>query len=378
MLILVRVFLFRIFRKSMLNTGRNNTAPSSEHHLFQHIPQMFLSTISILIISIGALLNVVFIKAYACKNVPQTNFNYAIAHLSFTNILQELGVLPYLFVDIREIDPKGFLNVQILPGLTCGVSLFFCFAYTSVWILCYLTIKRFLALSNKSHHTLSGHNIQGSNRSDQKVLACIWIMAIILIIPHHLSWEAVHHEEICHRRTDIFNKLFLKIYGIIMALVGLIIPVVIMLVCLCKIKKIMYQRTMETADIVRVKYRKKVTRVLIILVLTFCFSWAPWSIYWVIRISCKFSTDVDTEYHLARCRKILILPCLMAGIISPISYGCSSKEFRSSIQRMVCLFRKMDARDATQKNNNMEANLQRDRAYTIESFLDMQTARKYI
>ena len=213
--------------------------------------------------------------------------------------------------------------------------------------------------------------------TDRLILASLWFSSILLVTPHHSSWAVVPHEEICNRRTDIFSQDFQKIYGIIMALLGLVVPVSIMIICLYKMRVIMYHNALETRDVARLRHRERFLRLLTVLVLAFCFSWVPWTIYWVIRVSYNFSTDIATEYHLGRCRKILILPCLMAGILSPLGYGCSSTEFRNAILRSICIFstKQNEKRgNRTYSNNNKEneeTDARRERGNTMDSSLDL-------
>jgi allatostatin receptor len=205
-------------------------------------------------------------------------------------------------------------------------------AYASVYTLVFMSLDRYLAVV----HPISSMTIR-TERNTAIVIICSWIVICTVNIPVALAHE-VHeyrlfgenrsacYPDLAHPNQQVFyGSFFLFAYSLPLALVCVLYGFML--------KRLLYgvvPGCQQSAESMRSK--RRVSRMVIIVVLIFALSWLPLQIIFMYR---SFGEPPDSVAFMA---VLMASQCLMYtnSCVNPFLYAFLSENFRKSFMRLLC------------------------------------------
>lgn len=128
------------------------------------------------IVICACILNTWSIAMYFTRHIKRTKFNFCLLQLAVSNIVQQLGFLPYLIQDVRQIRSPTWYIESIYCSSTCGLSVFFTAAFVTVYTICFVTINWYRIIKKPL--------VRKTNKKSIFTLHMIlWFTGALLIIP---------------------------------------------------------------------------------------------------------------------------------------------------------------------------------------------------
>ena len=307
----------------------NNTSDANVIKFHEMNAYIIYLAVSSVLCAVGIFLNslIVYVFAQDKRSIQQTSFNVSLYHLSIASIGQYISLIPHLAVDLSRIDSKytrGWLQIFIC-NITDALTLFFCFAFVTAIILCYITVTRYLLIKDpiNNHVDLNKTRIY---------LAICWITGFILLIPNTLSWSMDRKNGFCIRG----NVPFFHTYSWLAVVVGLVLPIFLMTnTYFLTVYKFYIRRNVINVIGRTIKYQKHVTGLLGVLILIYILSWVPYGVYWILSMWQFFGKGIQAEHKKSTVMRLCLLPSFCAGIMNALFYGFASREIRKSVIKRI-------------------------------------------
>lgn len=312
-------------------------------------------TLALFIISVGIILNVLFIMAYyTIRSINQNQFNFELMQLSITFIVQGLGFSLYVLLDVhtfhdfaRDVsgDSDSFAHsavVYILCGTKDGMSVFFVATNCTIYILCSMTYTRYRLIK----HPFSKLSTSQAKKRSSQLFVVFWIVSIIFLVPNYFTLYARQGLPFC-LRTEFSFGIFLKIYGVLTLLIGNIVPFTFLVMIYGKVCYAFNHNrkdrspcvsgevsTINRTEITRRRYEKRAIRRLGFVVVTFVFYWTPLLCGWVLGFSGYYDLSIPQQLRKARMYRFVTFPCLFPAIVSVAGHVILNSKMRKSILKV--------------------------------------------
>ena len=298
-----------------MNLSRNYTT-----FIFNQSESFAYKGITITIILVGLTLNVTSVILYCKKRKFENHFDYCLNHLALANVVQYIGVTPYVLIRAGDI-PYELTEVEnhIYCSLLDGVSVFFIAAVTSAYLLCFLALTRYKIIKQP----LTRYKF--TNERTRRFVLFSWILSTFLLIPNFFTLKMFENDPFCWR-THPFGELFFVLYSLVTSLVGFYGPLIFMSVtCILTVRHLFSERG-ETCQI-RIKHRSQVITILCLLITNFVACWLPFCVVLVLSASGIFGKTIPGEIVKLRWFKLSISISLLAGILN-IVCNCGVQLYR--------------------------------------------------
>ncbi|XP_060083039.1 allatostatin-A receptor-like [Ylistrum balloti] len=303
---------------------------TSDDENFLHLIKIVVSIVFSLIVIIGFVGNLLVIIVVVSNKKMQNTTNILIVSLAVADLSFIIFCVPFtatLYTMSRW--PFGDVWCKIVQYLT-----YVC-AYASVYTLVLMSLDRYLAVV----HPITSMRIRNS-RNTYMMVYLTWIIMLGGNIP--VIFEFSHKEVPNSNRSicvdiDFFKSDYLAsqpFYGCFFAF-GYVIPLT--LTCILygfMIKRLLYGVVpggSQRPDSMRTK--KRVTRMVVIVVVIFAICWLPIQIIFVM-ISFGM-IGMDSKFLIGT---MIASNCLayMNSCVNPVLYAFLSENFRRSFRRLLC------------------------------------------
>ena len=292
---------------------------------FREVENNATAIVYVVLIAFGLLVNVYVVIIFFMKNDKKTKFCRFLLHLSFINIGQYIGIIPYLTMDLRKMPPQNKYLESFLCSISDGHSTMLVFSMASCVLLTFMSILRCELMINPFRKLINDQNLN-------KVFTITWLFGCLSFLPYMLSYKLDHKAGICFRKWVISDS-FGFTYMSIMYTFGLIIPILAMITaCITSYIKLNSRNLKENS--VRRK-RKNVLIRLTCLVVVFTMTWFPYSVYWLMTYTTYVVNDKDNQLKRLKVLRYVLMPSLFGGIIGPLFNIHNWAPFRKSIQEFI-------------------------------------------
>ena len=315
---------------SNISTGTFNLSKETDVSAKAFVPSYRVVIFSIygLIIILGIGTNLIVIYLYQTRNIRYNHFNLCLAHLSAMNIAQHLGTIPFITIDWSSITISNVFAERLLCGISEGLSVFFCFAFSSVYCLCLMSIYRYYIIK----YPLRRHI---TKKKTKKILFSLWVAGVLWILPNMVSLKLDKNHSFCIRQY-MWSYMLSVIYKSLLFIIGMVLPVLVMvIVYLLIIREMFRKQKYEQTNWAKLKYRKKILTLLGTLISIYLICWLPFGIYWLLRLLSYFGDDEEGLERRHSLIRYIMIPCLLAGLLNPIFYALISTEFRRSLRNVL-------------------------------------------
>ena len=292
--------------------------------IFTQTESVIYQVVCCVIIIVGIVVNILTINMYRRNLIQHSAFNFYIANLSLSNIVQYFGFMPYLFVELDVLAEDDPILASLFCSVTDGIFIFFVAANTSVQTLVLMSILRYKAISSP----LSPLQLKSAK------LRCwlLWLVGLLFITPSLFIFKFSSDTKTCHIDDKRLGVVITKVYRFILSAIGLPIPLVVMTITYLLIVHKLYTHDKPTAQRTTFRKRNKITVLLFLLIVVFIFCWLPFGVYFVLNTAGYYSPlDVETETKKLKTTKLCMAPCLLAGVLNFIFYALTNKSIRSAL-----------------------------------------------
>lgn len=321
------IFNTTISSTSVSRNDSNSTNVDESALLFERLVRIIIPTIFGLIVFLGLVGNLlVIIVVYSYKQMRNTT-NILIVSLAFADLFFIIFCVPFTAtLYAMPIWPFGDIWCKIVNFL-----MYVC-AYASVWTLVLMSFDRYLAVV----HPISSMRIRNT-RNAYILIALTWSIFSIGHIRLLLQYDELEYEyggenrSICHN----VEKETLPLFHACFFAFGYVIPLLITCVLYgFLLKRLLYGVVpggSQRAESIRSK--KRVTRMIIIVVVVFAICWLPIHIHFMIQ-----SFDPYYEANILNTSFLMTANCIayMNSCMNPILYAFLSDNFRRSFKNLLC------------------------------------------
>uniref|UniRef100_A0A8C5D3E5 G-protein coupled receptors family 1 profile domain-containing protein n=1 Tax=Gouania willdenowi TaxID=441366 RepID=A0A8C5D3E5_GOUWI len=258
----------------------------------------------------------------------QSSINCFVMGLAITD-LQFVLTLPFWAVD-TALDfrwPFGRIMCKIISSVTTMNM------YASVFFLTAMSVARYYSISS----ALKMHSRKAAAAQAKWTSVCIWAVSLMVTLPHAIysTSAQVSDEELCLVRFPDSGtwdpQLLLGLYQLQKVLLGFLIPLIIISVC--------YLLLLLTQG--RQNRRSKVTKSIVIVVLSFFLCWLPNQALTLWGVLIKFDlVPFSKAFYNAQAYAFPLTVCLAHtnSCLNPVLYCLIRKEFRAGLKEILLQF----------------------------------------
>ena len=299
-----------------------NRTNATSHNL---IPHNVVVTIYVIILTFNIIGNTIVATVVILHRKMQTFPNWMILNLSFADLA--VGVLCIPLEIPLEMNGGnwiygGFICALLFPLQTATV-------FASVFTLMVLSTSRYYAIVRPL-------SPQPRTCHAKISIVVIWALSFVLVTPYMAALET--HEDISHNTTTCkptWSTTTNETYTMFNFLLQYAIPLLVMSVAYALvIRDVSYkqhsrERSWSRQDVVVRRENKKVTKLLIVLTMTFVVCGLPFQIV-------GFTVDMFEHAHVHHG---LVVVCymflLLNSALNPILYNMFSSNFREAFHALV-------------------------------------------
>lgn len=271
----------------------------------------------------------------------QSSINCFVMGLAITD-LQFVLTLPFWAVD-TALDfrwPFGQVMCKIISSVTTMNM------YASVYFLTAMSVARYYSISS----ALKMHSRRAAATRAKWTSLGIWTFSLVATLPHAIysTSAQVSDEELCLVRfpdSGSWNpQLLLGLYQLQKVLLGFLIPLVIITACyLLLLRLILGRRITGVAAAPEIEHsrqsrRSKVTKSIVIVVLSFFLCWLPNQALTLWGVLIKFDlVPFSKAFYNAQAYAFPLTVCLAHtnSCLNPVLYCLVRREFRAGLKELL-------------------------------------------
>ncbi|XP_072916718.1 somatostatin receptor type 5-like isoform X1 [Hemitrygon akajei] len=212
--------------------------------------------------------------------------------------------------------------------------------FTSIFCLTVLSIDRYLAVVHPIRST------KWRRPQIAKLInASVWVLSIVVVLPLIIYSEVQKEINTCNINWPEPKAIWSAAFIIYTAVLGFFGPLLI--ICLCYLLIIIKVKSssVRVGSTKRRKCEKKVTRMVIIIVVVFVICWLP---FYILNIINLIST-LPEEPVIVGIYSSLVVLSYANSCANPILYGFLSDNFKKSFQKVLCSCKSNGIEDATEQ-----------------------------
>ncbi|XP_076009633.1 relaxin family peptide receptor 3.2b [Genypterus blacodes] len=270
----------------------------------------------------------------------QSSINCFVMGLAITD-LQFVLTLPFWAVD-TALDfrwPFGRVMCKIISSVTTMNM------YASVYFLTAMSVARYYSILS----ALKMHCRQAAATRAKWISLGIWAISLLATLPHAIysTSARVYDEELCLVRFPDSGswdpQLLLGLYQLQKVLLGFLIPLIIITVCYLLLLRLILSRRMTGVAGPEIQQgrqnrRSKVTKSIIIVVLSFFLCWLPNQALTLWGVLIKFDlVPFSKAFYNAQAYAFPLTVCLAHtnSCLNPVLYCLTRQEFRDGLKELL-------------------------------------------
>ncbi|XP_064626453.1 allatostatin-A receptor-like [Lineus longissimus] len=323
--------------------GTNGTEGFEEegNNSFERAMQIAVPIIYSLVAIVGFVGNLLVIIVVVSNRQMRNTTNILIVSLAIADLSFIIFCVPFTTVSVTvPVWPFGEIWCKIVQYVT------FVTAYVSIYTLALMSFDRYLAVV----HAIAAMNL----RTERNAYICVtitWIILLAVNVPVCFAYNIFSYvHEGSERaacipfdpkgRRDLFTT-FLA-FGFVLPLVAIIILYGFML------NRLLYSVGAGSQSAETIRSRKRVTRMVIIVVVIFAVSWLPNHLCFMILY---WRQNPPTEKYFYIFHSFARILAYANSCVNPILYAFLSENFRKGFRKILCLATKHNARLDFERTN---------------------------
>lgn len=311
------------------NTTVTNGSQSQVDEVFPSHVDNVIQGIYVIITLTGICGNSLVLYLVLAKRVERSTFSLLLANLSFADLVADISLYPYVFIDLRGFNVNEFQG-SVLCNFTIGLTIFFTCTAVSLFTLTTISINRCISIN----HPLR-FEWQQSRQCVLYFIPFTWLIGIITLTPNFISFSYKKDLGICRRQWP--QGINGSLYSLLTAFFGLIVPIMVLILTFFSTLKSLRVRVYNSTTLPALRNsRRKTIRLLGWLILVFSICWVPFFCYWFLsRATDIFDNGYEGDFQRMRVIRLTILFASMNTAIDPIMYALFSEQYRGALRRLV-------------------------------------------
>ncbi|XP_075994930.1 somatostatin receptor type 5-like isoform X2 [Genypterus blacodes] len=304
------------------NSTVHNSSDETDTVPFIGSSTMVTTVIYITVFVVGLLGNSLSIFVVARYAKMKTVTNIYILNLALADELYILGI-PFLGTQsVLSYWPYGeFLCKVYMTADTMS-------QFTSTFCLTVMSIDRYLAVVQPIR--------SGKWRRPQRAKVCnamVWVVSFLVALPVTISSDVQDRFNSCNMSWPEPQQVWSTTFILYTCILGFFGPLVI--ICLCYLLIVIEVRSasMRVGLTKKRKSERKVTRMVVIIVLVFVLCWLPFYTANIVNLIYTIPEN-DTA---ATVYSFLVILTYVNSCANPILYGFLSDNFNKSFQKVLCV-----------------------------------------
>lgn len=271
----------------------------------------------------------------------QSSVDCFVMGLAMTD-LQFVLTLPFWAVD-TALDfrwPFGRVMCKIISSVTTMNM------YASVFFLTSMSVARYYSITS----SLKMKSRRGATRRAKWASVAIWTVSLVATVPHAVYStiaQVAPDEELCLLRfpesTSWDPQLLLGLYQLQKVLLGFVVPLVVISLCYLLLLRFLVTRRIlgsvgTEGQQGRLKRRSKVTKSVVIVVLSFFLCWLPNQALTLWAVLIKFDrVPFSDAFYNAQAYAFPLSVCLAHtnSCLNPVLYCLVRREFRAGLKELL-------------------------------------------
>ncbi|XP_022649205.1 allatostatin-A receptor-like isoform X1 [Varroa destructor] len=276
-----------------------------------------------LICVVGLVGNALVVVVVACNPQMRSTTNMLIINLAIADLLFIVFCVPFTAIDYS-------IGYWPFGDVWCRTVQYFinvC-ALASIYTLVLMSVDRYLAVV----HPITSMQLRVEHNS---LIACalLWVIIVIACIPvafiHGTNPAGVNTREVfCTYDFDRYNH---NVYQIVFSLTSFFAPLVVIFVLYMLMLNRLWLRARSSAESVR--SRRRVTRLVVVVVLTFAVCWAPIQV--ILFLKSMQMIDVASDMTLLVLQVCAQILAYTNSCLNPILYAFLSENFRKAFRKLI-------------------------------------------
>ena len=290
-----------------------------------------MKVLYVVVAVLGVLGNSLVFYLFGSKRVKMTPFNILLLNLSISDVLADLSIWPYVFIDLRSLRGLSQSVADSMCVITMGQMTYWLAASAALLTLCVISVSRYLFI----RYPMKAQSFKKSHAL-YIVTLFIWPISTIVIMPHFFSFHYNNQSSICERRwPDGING---RVYSGTTALLAYILPNCILTFTFIATRQRLWLT--KSSNLIQsptsIRRRKAASMLLAALILAFFACWGPFFIYWALSRTFKsiFPEGPEGEYMRMRIIVFVVFVSLCNTVADPIIYGLRGDDFRKSLRKL--------------------------------------------
>lgn len=312
----------------LANTTRNKTL--SYFPVSSAIHSFLIPVIYLLVCVIGLSGNTLVIYVVLRYTKMKTVTNIYILNLAIADVLFMLG-LPFLATqNAISYWPFGTFLCRLVMAFD-GINQF-----TSIFCLTVMSLDRYLAVVHPIQSTKWRHP-----RVAKLVSVAVWTFSFVVVLPMIIFADVHEAFHICNMSWPDPVPIWAAVFIIYTSVLGFFGPLLV--ICLCYLLIVIKVKSsgIKVGSTRRRQSERKVTRMVVIIVVVFVFCWLPFYIFNIVNLI----FILPEEPVAVGVFSSVIVLSYANSCANPILYGFLSNNFKQSFQKALCLCRGNGVRD---------------------------------
>ncbi|KAK7940258.1 hypothetical protein WMY93_003584 [Mugilogobius chulae] len=305
----------------------NNSNSTHEPEIPVSVTSLVTAVVLIIIFFVGLLGNTLVIYVVVRYTKMKTVTNLYILNLALADELYILGI-PFLCTqNVLSYWPYGEFLCKIY--MTADVMS----QFTSTFCLTMMSIDRYLAVV----HPIK--SVKWRKPQVAKILnALMWVVSFLITLPVTIFSNVQPDGNACNITWPDEHNLWSNAFILVTSILGFFGPVVV--ICLCYMLLVIKVRSAgaRAGLTKRRKSERKVTRMVVIIVLVFVLCWMP---FFTTNLVNMFYTIPNSSVNVA-IFYILVIVTYINSCSNPILYGFLSENFNQSFQKALCVHKPIE------------------------------------
>lgn len=310
------------------STGYGNGAISRDE-FSERLVAIIVPIVFAIIVVIGFIGNMLVIIVIISNKRMVNTTNILILSLALADLFFIVFCVPFTAAaHALPRWPFGKIWCKIVQYLT-----YVC-AYASVYTLALMSLDRYLAVV----HPIRSISIR-TERNCCIVVSLTWFIILLTNIPIYLQFDTKSYIYLGEERNRCINVKALTdsqitvVFYVSFFVFGYVVP--LSLVCILygfMLKRLLFGMVPGNQSAESIRSKKRVTRMIIIVIILFAICWLPIQIIFMIMTTGEYPTDAFSFWvHM-------VANCLAYtnSCINPILYAFLSDNFRKSFRKLLC------------------------------------------